>query len=293
MRSVDELIDVPALEWCSIMEAVLWIECGRKPVDSCFENSLPGRRPLIGVAEDGKTLTDPSSYPMGASILHNMCIVAGGVTLRGRPAIGPQWSELRPEFGEYRHADWGDITAIPRDKIASAGQSAFLRAGQNGILTDGWDYKCPVLPKSAWSYSCVQVNFEQVARLYPHPGSKELRFGGEAKLLEPAPETDTDRRETPEGSLRSRGRPGRSDWPVIAALAAIIQERESTNPEILSDAGKWSRLNLILDGADRAGCSDVPRRPSRSAFVPQALAAVTRAMSLYEKGAEKSPPREG
>jgi hypothetical protein len=46
MPIIDGGIDIPALEWCSILEAVLWIERRQVPVAPAFELAIPDR---IGV----------------------------------------------------------------------------------------------------------------------------------------------------------------------------------------------------------------------------------------------------
>lgn len=91
---------------------------------------------------------------------------------------------------------------------------------------------------------------------------------------------------------RGRGAPMRPDWPFLAAVTAIVREREIGSRETSSDNGLHSRVGKILDKA-KYSCPDHERLPSRPNFIEKALAPVEAAIDIYEKGSREAPPRFG
>jgi hypothetical protein len=182
MPIIDGGIDVPVLEWCSIAEAVLWIEFRQPPIDPIWEEAFEDRLPTFGMNERGEGLRSPMTYlgSLGKLYAH---LCAGTVSLRGRPAIGPV-TISNGLFGRSVYCQkWGDVQLIEAQKIIQAGQDEFNTASINGFLTDTIFFSDH--SELAWVYSKLFVNFMQLAERFTPNNGQNIRIGVDMKTVEP------------------------------------------------------------------------------------------------------------
>lgn len=192
MPIVDGVIDIPALEWCSILDAVLWIDCGQIPVDPRWENAITGRVPSIALREDGNwVMASVENYPQGLSKLYAMVCAEGGVSMRGRPAVGLR-KIGRGSIGEplVECEQWGDFLLIPRERARVAHRHAFSTAGKFRILTDGMIYPDDLALETSWVYNDVEINFNDLVIRYPRTQGTNIRIGGSVKIIKNAITTE-------------------------------------------------------------------------------------------------------
>jgi hypothetical protein len=154
-------LDIPAVEWCSIPQAILWIEARDVPVKEFHESLLPDR---IDATEEEKESGKKRLVLQAAT---------GGVKLRGKPSKG----KVEVVFDESQrpsHAkcdEWGELATIPPGKVEEAGLAGLQ--GENGELIG-----CDPSSTAQWAYSDVEVNFKQLMALYPAPAGEKIRVGG-------------------------------------------------------------------------------------------------------------------
>jgi len=182
MPIADGGIDVPAREWCSITEAVLWIEFRQPPIDFRWEGSFEDRIPILGTNEHGEGLYSPTTYLRSLGKLYaHLCV--GTVSLRGRPAIGLAIVS-KGQFGRSINCqEWGDVQLIEAEKIKIAGEDEFTEASTSDIFTntiyiDGHS-------KLEWVYNRLCVNFAELKERFLPKNGEDIRIGGDIKTVEP------------------------------------------------------------------------------------------------------------
>ena len=176
MLVADGGVDIPALEWCSILEAAIWIEHRQPPVDFYHAGALPNRiyPPLLGFRSTLDFCMD------GWNRLFVLAC-AGGVPFRGCPAIGYQ--DVKYECGTpiILCDKFGDYELIPVDKIVQSGLFGFIHNGTI-LFYDINDTK--------WAYSFIQVDFRALVKRHPPAKGQAFRIGGDLMLVEPAIQRD-------------------------------------------------------------------------------------------------------
>jgi len=187
MPIIDGGIDVPALEWCSITEAVLWIEFRQPPIEPIWEEAFENRLPTFGINERGEGFRNPMTYlgSLGKLYAH---LCAGTVSLRGRPAIGPV-TVSNGLFGRSYHCQkWGDVQLIEAQKIIQVGQDEFNTASTSGLLIDTIFFPDHAEFESFYSNLCV--DFTQLAERFPPNSGQNIRIGADIKTVEPTVSAD-------------------------------------------------------------------------------------------------------
>ncbi|WP_144243535.1 hypothetical protein [Azospirillum argentinense] len=201
MPIVDGFISIPTLKWCSLCDAVLWIEHGRPPVAFRFTGAVSV--PFLGLDENGQDLRISQIYRDSFCKLYSVLCADNGAALRGRPAIGAQ--RISYDYGK-RHvfcSEWGnDPVIIPKNRIEEASILEFENAVVDSVLTDGRIHPSEIRPDTAWAYAAPEVDFERLAMWFPRGDVQNLRIGEEKVLLLPKPQ--------PNGSSAQPGASGRS-----------------------------------------------------------------------------------
>lgn len=245
MPIIDGGIDIPALEWCSILEAVLWIECRQIPVDPAFEAAIPDRISRVGLDEQGRSLGDPMTFQNSLGKLFALAC-AGGVSLHGRPALGKIKKTIN-HIGTFIASDkWGGDVHIPSEKIKEAGIAAFSEAAKFGFLSDGFCYSDTLLPKSAWAYSNTCVSFLELADRHPPAQGQSIRIGENATLTDQANQGSNNeigsKIEIDAGSVSIKnagGRPRVYDWE--GAILAVLYDIFVSGILNEDDRPSWKR----------------------------------------------------
>lgn len=156
-------LDIPALEWCSIAQAIQWIEGRDAPLNEFHESLLP---------DHAEPISDRSIESGRKRLV--LQAATGGVSFRGRPSKG-KVEILFDESQKPNHAKcaaWGKVEAIPPGKVEEAGLAGLEDEKSELICSDP-------LSASQWAYAEVEVNFKQLMKLYPAPAGEKLRVGGE------------------------------------------------------------------------------------------------------------------
>jgi hypothetical protein len=171
-------LDIPAVEWCSIPQAILWIEARDVPLTEFHESVLPD-------------LSQPVPERQKESGRKRLILQAasGGVKFRGRPSRGKVEivfdQDQKPSHAKSEQ--WGEVETIRPDKIELAGLAGLQAEGGELI-------GCEPSSPTPWAYAEVEVNFKQLMALYPAPAGEKVRVGGDAKPVgrtDPAPDGDT------------------------------------------------------------------------------------------------------
>jgi hypothetical protein len=177
-------LNIPAMAWCSISQAIQWIDARRVPLEGFYDSVLPDRtgRPFRAAGNAGKKRL----------VLQ---VSAGVLTLRGKPAKGP----MEIIFDEQQHplrvkcVDWGEAETIPADKM--------MQAGVAGLQEDHGDLIGTDTPSGLpWAYADIEVDFSQLMTLYPTHGAEIVRIG---------------EKPTPIGQPLLRGDPPGDQGPVL------------------------------------------------------------------------------
>jgi len=156
-------LDIPAVEWCSIPQAILWIEARDVPLTEFHESLLPDR-PVTLI--DRRNESGKKRLVLQAS--------TGGVKLRGKPSKG-KVEILFDNHQKPSHAkcdEWGGRETIPPQKMEEAGLAGFENENSELICGDP-------LSASQWAYAEVEVNFKQLMKVYPAPAGEKVRVGGD------------------------------------------------------------------------------------------------------------------
>jgi predicted DNA-binding transcriptional regulator AlpA len=180
MPIIDGGIDVPALEWCSISEAVLWIECRQEPIDPRWWNHLPNRLPVFTIDSQGHFISSAGIYRDSLKILY-MHLCAGTVRLRGcriddeYPPIGKQSSA---ENCILINDDRAEIVSL--DNISEINHSLLIDAASTGVLrlitiND---------PIEKWKFINPQASFVDLIARFPPKEGQSIRIGTDIKLLD-------------------------------------------------------------------------------------------------------------
>jgi len=154
-------LDIPAVEWCSVAQAILWIEARDVPLKEFHESLLPDR-------------IDPIPQSLEESGKKGLVLQAstGRVKLRGKPSKG-QVEVVFDDSQQPSHAKcdaWGEVETIPPGKVEEAGLAGLLDESGEFIGSD------PSL-SSQWAYSEVEVDFKLLPALYPAPRGEKVRIG--------------------------------------------------------------------------------------------------------------------
>lgn len=184
MPIVDGVLDIPALEWCSIREAILWMEFGQIPVSICYESALADRISSLALVFDENMRT---ASCRGLCMLAALVSLENGVKIRGCPAERVQ--RVTYDSDGLLHVDcetWGKPTEIPLSLLKdNVSEFAFDKANMTGVLMDSRLFSTEERPDSFWAYSEVTVSFRDLIRLFPKDGSEDIRIGGEARIISP------------------------------------------------------------------------------------------------------------
>ena len=164
-------VDIPALEWCTITQAAMWIEHRQLPVDFFHAGALPNRiyAPLLEYRSELHFCMD------GWNKLFVLAC-AGGVPFRGYPAIGFEHIASKDGTALIRCERYGDLELIPAEKIVLAGLAGFISDGAILYYAHN-DVK--------WAYSLIQVDFRALIERHPPAKGQEFRIGGDLMLVEP------------------------------------------------------------------------------------------------------------
>ena len=277
-------------EFITLPQALHWIVSGKEP-------DLTGE------------LEGFPSAPEGDASCEDLyrCWITGQLELfgnRGKKASLKRDPVLARE--EVIFSEFEDFSKIPSELIMQFGidaidweRSTLSRifyneddgewvVSSNDDDSGGFDY---------WERLCVRwVDLRKLtAGREPLGAAKRKRLTGRREPSDAAtrpldPIADVYREDSDSDEKRGPGAPKRPDWTLIAALTAIIRERERGSREVSSELGTHNRLKLILEAAGYR-CPDNPNPPSRSGFKKEALDCVGEAEMLYEKGIKKSPSR--
>lgn len=169
-------VDIPALEWCTVTQAAMWIEHRQLPVDFFHAGALPDRiyAPLLEYRSELDFCMD------GWNKLFVLAC-AGGVPFRGYPAIGFENIESKDGTALIRCESYGDLELIPAEKIVQAGLAGFISDG----LILYYD-----LNGTKWAYSLIQVDFRALIGRHPPAKGQEFRIGGDLMLVQPMMPSD-------------------------------------------------------------------------------------------------------
>ena len=183
MPIIDGVLDIPALEWCSVRDAVFWIEFGQVPVEPRYENMIAGRIPWLSLDANMRIIT----YPQSLCKLVALSSLDNGVKLRGKPAEGLRSVRFDTDGVGLVECDvWGYAVEIPLFRLKdNASELAFKDASLTGVLRDSRIFATEELPDTFWAYSEVVVSFSDLIRLCPRDGSESIRVGGEAQVVAP------------------------------------------------------------------------------------------------------------
>jgi hypothetical protein len=176
-------IDFPALEWCSILDGVLWIEYGRVPVDSRWAGVVHGN--------ETEVIANLERYQKSLGTLYALVCIEKGVAVIGKPAVGIK-TISHTQFGTnsiyslgpvINCQGWGELAEIDFSKLREVGILVFFDAYKWGVLTDGKMYASERVPETAWAYNDVKVNFGDLSNKFPRNEVKNLRVGGDILLV--------------------------------------------------------------------------------------------------------------
>jgi hypothetical protein len=235
-------------EWITLPQALRWIVDGTEP-DLAGDRGAPPSSPETDAAR-----SDLYRY-----------WISGQLELHGLPgedatiSYDATSSRMEPECDKF-----GYLEKINKDLIRHEGidridwaNGTFYREISGEKESDN----CFLF------YFCgLRVNREKLYALYTN--NKPSRCS-QAVLQSPSTE-----------GKRGRGGPKRSDWPLIAALAAIIWEREAENR--YSDKGLCDRTARILEVRKNETNGEKYREgPSREGFFREAISAVEQAIKIY------------
>lgn len=174
---VYEGIDIPAVEWCSIRQAIMWIEFGQVPVEPCYENLLPDR--VTEVSEE--------RWASGKRKLFLHASTAG-VTLHGmvpeeRGQYPVAWEGSRPVFD----CVWHGNEPVPVEDVISAGIDGLYEDGVWGEKTFSDSLLAPPFymdPQDYFCYANLKVYLPNLLARYPAPAGVSFRIGGEPRRVE-------------------------------------------------------------------------------------------------------------
>jgi hypothetical protein len=205
-------LNIPATAWCSIPQAIRWIEDRQIPLDRFYESLLPGRG-------------DRTYHSVNDSSKKRLILQAanGGVTFRGKPAKGKMEVvfDARQWPSHVRCSEWGNVETIPPDKVEEAGVTGL--PDDNGELIG-----CDVPSGPPWAFSEVEVNFRQLMAWYPAPDEERIRIGGR-----PVPN-----HQPPQQLLAL---PPPLCQPYTTRLLAIV---DALRPRIALDPERWTRAAI-------------------------------------------------
>jgi len=169
-------VDVPVLEWCPILDAAMWIEHRQAPVAWGHQNALPNRiYPPLGVYRDQ---LDFCAAGWGKLFV---LACAGGVTLRGYPAIEFRGIEYKNGLSTILSDGFGEVEDIPLERINKAGMGGFIDNGMNFFYEDDTE---------KWAYSFIRVDVKTLMARHPPTSDQDIRIGGDLLLVVPASEHD-------------------------------------------------------------------------------------------------------
>ena len=215
-------IDIPVPEWCTALDAGLWIMLRRPPVALDHVGLRRGDAPA-GFKDDdkGQPLRSNPDYLRSWHILYEAAS-QGKVGLRGRPAIGLQKLVLDPIINRLCCKRWGEFETIIPDKLKAAGVHAFLDIERFRCLTDGMVYTTEDFPTTAWAYTDIEVNVSDLLRRFHSAEGEALRVGTDVIFTD---------REAPQAKSLAEavvtrdvgGRPPTWDWygAINATWAAL------------------------------------------------------------------------
>lgn len=202
MPIIDGVIDIPALAWCTAFEAIMWMMRRRVPIDPQFD----GIGDLaIFLDDDGTDIRDSRKYLEYCNNFFHLC-EAGAVNIKGKPSRGTMRFRLERHDVIVECPKWGDFEDIPISKIKKSGRIPFSQIGFSGFLTDGGIYLGETIPSTAWAYSNILVNFDQIMHWFPPHKGQAVRIGNEVRLIEPRPQQGkSDSPEAPGNHLSING----------------------------------------------------------------------------------------
>lgn len=163
---VYEGVDIPALEWCSIHQAVLWIQYRQVPVEPAFASILPDQ---VDAVHDEAWQEACGKLFVQAS--------AGGVVLRG--ALGQRPLTVRYDSGKrvIESNGWTHVEVIPPERVKHAGVRQLRTCKQ---LSD------PNV-RPTWVYARVHIDFRSLLKKYPARDGTVFRIGGDPVHLDEVP----------------------------------------------------------------------------------------------------------
>lgn len=222
MPVIDGIIDIPVPEWCSALDAVLWIMLKRPPVARHHLGLRSGdAAPYLGDDDKGQPLRSNPDYLQSWHILYEAAS-QGKVGLQGKPAIGRQKLVLDPILNSLRCERWGEFEEILPGKLKAASVHGFLNIEKFHFLNDGMIYPSEDLPATAWAYTEIEVNSRHLLSMFHSAEGKALRVGTDVIFTDP---------EAPQAKSLAEavvtrgvgGRPPKWDWldAINATWAAM------------------------------------------------------------------------
>lgn len=251
--------DIPAKEWCSIMEALEWISFNIPPVPSSF-NILPRS---FYIRKDEPDMWS-QKLREARSILFSYAINKF-VTFRGKRALGnnveivhqhtdPYADNVNIKYIKIFCRGYGDYEVIPAEIIEICGKG---RLTDDGILY--YDKK-----DGGFAFVDLEVGFCQLIERQPPPNDMTLQIG--AGELIPVLATPTDDGVTsdhtppasqeppPQGQSPAYLDPDHPYYSLKLAAAIAAWEALTANPALLtSKPPKSAAKKWLADNAKRLG----------------------------------------
>ncbi len=235
-------------KWITLPQALRWIADGIEPDLAGEPGSLPSS-PEIDAARVG---------------LYRHWI-SGRLELHGRSGEGATISyDVASARAEVKHNELTKLKKINKSLIRREGieridweHGTFYREVSEKEEIDDW---------FQFYFDDLRINWKELYDL-----TTENNSSSNTPAEKNSPSTD---------GKRGRGGPKRSDWPLMAALAAIIWEREAENR--YSDKGLCDRTGRILEvRKNETNGEEYKEGPSREGFFREAISAVEQAIKLY------------